>query len=1002
VVYIYIMGEKNSTAALGDVDRDGLPDLAGKLRMMYNVSPLSMMTMKWWYKKYVVLKGRRLEIFRNARESEPDFVYDISNCKVEDPKSSHLNTVVLEFGISSNDVTWLTFRAKDAGQRHMWVNALRHAVQEKILAITDSEDIDLSITSTKKNEESTKVEDGEEEEEDKKENNNKIIHFRIRSHSSYDIVETDHLKDVIQSKIDLVASNLNIRSSRARLFLVETRWNVAKFQETWKNSKVEFLKMMKLEEEETSSLIEKENNDKNDDDDTKSNNEIECPVCYEDFKEKDMIHPEHCSSLHIACRDCWQRHIENEIKSEGNCVVKCIHQKCFEPLTDKFIKEFGGSDVFGTYLSTTKASYVNRNENVIWCPNPKSCGRAVIYREGVSCDIRCKCGYEFCFKCRALPHGTATCSHAKQWREMEKTIVAASKESGDSKMTISDMTYLLENVKPCPRCKNTIERNHGCDQMTCRLGAGGCGHQFCWICLQPTKNHDQNVCAPHKGDERIKKILGMFELEVGALVVLSFSLSFSISHTHIYIYTGKQLEKFGVSKITKRFEAYFLRVLDRRKALEFAKQSSKNILRSSSHHELTDEDKRISTLLCDALSLVMQAHHHLSWTYVQSFFLKSEVDLFSDVLHSVRVILEEHTERLHDMVESWKELYVRGLNSKGRQSSVLKNYISRMLAQSNRVNEALVRLRRTMEWLKVEKSFKSLNEDEEEKEEDKKTKEEETTDEKVETTDDEKVETNDDEKVEMMQDKKDEDDEDDENTTPLPDGWRRVVDWSSGRAYYFNNQTRRSQWEKPWTAMMSRDDFSSVQMKLMNDPTPWQCTRCTFINQPGGVMCSMCHNMRALKRPKKKSSGEKEDEKWECAQCTFMNDSNLIQCAICFGMEKREKKKEEKEEEEEEKEKEEDEKAEKEEEKVGDLETKSSSSEDPWICMLCETENEHNVRRCVVCDTPSARRSGVIPAHVRKLLKTPEKRRKSGESLNKKKQQQPDPVLFKMKSLESE
>ena len=66
-----------------------------------------------------------------------------------------------------------------------------------------------------------------------------------------------------------------------------------------------------------------------------------------------------------------------------------------------------------------------------------------MYREGVSCDIRCNCGYEFCFKCRATPHGTATCTHAKKWREMEKTIEDASKTFEDA-VTLSDMMYLLE------------------------------------------------------------------------------------------------------------------------------------------------------------------------------------------------------------------------------------------------------------------------------------------------------------------------------------------------------------------------------------------------------------------------------------------------------------------------------------------------------------------------------------------------------------------------------
>ena len=387
-------------------------------------------------------------------------------------------------------------------------------------------------------------------------------------------------------------------------------------------------------------------------------------------------------------------------------------------------------------------------------------------------------------------------------------------------------------------------------------------------------------------------------------------------------------------------------MLDRRKAYEFAKRSLEIISEAHNNdkNKTDEEEEKTSKLLSDALGLVMQAHHHLSWTYVQSFFLKSEVDLFSDVLHSVRAIVEERTERLHDLVESWKELFIRNLKSarksKRLENSVFTNHVERIAAQSEHLNEALTLLRRTTEWINAERFFqnpKNVDEKEEEKEAEEEKEEEE-------------------EEMKL-------DEEDDDTTTPLPDGWRRVVDWSTGRAYYFNTKTRRSQWEKPWAGMMSADDFTSVQMRLMRDPTPWQCTRCTFINEAGGIMCSMCHNMRPLKPLE---NGDKKTDQWECAACTYMNPSANIQCAICFGMERREKsdKKDEEEKEEENKETEEKE----------SLETKSSSStEESWICMLCEFENEFNVRRCVVCDTPSARRSGVIPDHVRKLLKTPEK-----------------------------
>ena len=161
---------------------------------------------------------------------------------------------------------------------------------------------------------------------------------------------------------------------------------------------------------------------------------------------------------------------------------------------------------------------------------------------------------------------------------------------------------------------------------------------------------------------------------------------------------------------------------------------------------------------------------------------------------------------------------------------------------------------------------------------------------------------------------KQEDEDDGELLSPLPDGWSRVVDWSTGRAYYFNKKTRRSQWEKPWQGMMSSDDFSlvrsvcssvahsiltntnartQVREEMRRDPSPWQCTRCTFINEPGGIMCNMCHNMRPLKPV----DHDKSTDMWECAACTYMNPSTNLQCAICFGMERRKREKKEEEEE---------------------------------------------------------------------------------------------------------
>ncbi len=45
------------------------------------------------------------------------------------------------------------------------------------------------------------------------------------------------------------------------------------------------------------------------------------------------------------------------------------------------------------------------------------------------------------------------------------------------------------NTKNCPDCKKPIEKNQGCNHMTCNKKVGGCGYEFCWICMGEWKIH---------------------------------------------------------------------------------------------------------------------------------------------------------------------------------------------------------------------------------------------------------------------------------------------------------------------------------------------------------------------------------------------------------------------------------------------------------------------------------------------------------------------------------
>jgi len=73
-----------------------------------------------------------------------------------------------------------------------------------------------------------------------------------------------------------------------------------------------------------------------------------------------------------------------------------------------------------------------------------------------------------------------------------------------SNQVISNQYYVSENIKKCPKCSINIEKNQGCNHMTCNTKYGGCGHNFCWLCLNDWTNH--STCKQIKIETKDKPI----------------------------------------------------------------------------------------------------------------------------------------------------------------------------------------------------------------------------------------------------------------------------------------------------------------------------------------------------------------------------------------------------------------------------------------------------------------------------------------------------------------
>lgn len=89
--------------------------------------------------------------------------------------------------------------------------------------------------------------------------------------------------------------------------------------------------------------------------------------------------------------------------------------------------------------------------------------------------VRCGRKHQFCFNCMETSHAPCPCQVVAKWKQ---------KCEDDSET----LNWIQTNTKDCPKCKALIEKNGGCNHMTCTK----CGYQFCWICMGDWLHH--GVC----------------------------------------------------------------------------------------------------------------------------------------------------------------------------------------------------------------------------------------------------------------------------------------------------------------------------------------------------------------------------------------------------------------------------------------------------------------------------------------------------------------------------
>lgn len=143
----------------------------------------------------------------------------------------------------------------------------------------------------------------------------------------------------------------------------------------------------------------------------------------------------------------------------------------------------------------------------MWCPRAH-CEYPAILHDGVqgrlaSCG---RCGFVFCCECNQAWHGLLPCANlAQRWRNGDEEVRASlTKKYGEKLLDeLQSGEWIRSNTKPCIRCNTAIEKNGGCNHITCNK----CGAEWCWLCSAKYEpGHFRNGSCEQFSDDFFEEI----------------------------------------------------------------------------------------------------------------------------------------------------------------------------------------------------------------------------------------------------------------------------------------------------------------------------------------------------------------------------------------------------------------------------------------------------------------------------------------------------------------
>ncbi|CEP13362.1 hypothetical protein [Parasitella parasitica] len=296
----------------------------------------------------------------------------------------------------------------------------------------------------------------------------------------YNVLDSLHLKSKQDKEVSQVSAILGLSSEDAATLLRYFRWNKEKLFEQYMDSSEKVLKLAgvsSVSDLKHSIVLARD-----------IGTDFMCDICCDDSSDMETIS---VSCGHRFCRTCYTHYVVQKIREEGESRrIQCPDSKCAVIVDEKTVELLVDSKTHLKYRELLNRTFVDDNDFLRWCPAPDceyaiECTVPSTSLTSIVPTVECKCTCRFCFGCGLDDHQPCICVLVKKWLQ---------KCEDDSETA----NWISVHTKECPKCRSTIEKNGGCNHMTCRK----CIYEFCWVCMGPWSEHGTSWYTCNRYDEK--------------------------------------------------------------------------------------------------------------------------------------------------------------------------------------------------------------------------------------------------------------------------------------------------------------------------------------------------------------------------------------------------------------------------------------------------------------------------------------------------------------------